>query len=190
MSDNDTFRAREKALEDLFFDKQNRELIERHREERKHLEERAALEQATGIEDEQVLDDMLSINVTAESLSALRLYPMVVVAWADKSMDERERRAILRAAHKSGIDEGSAAAELLTSWMLHQPGEEVHTAWCEFIESLRGALSPEAFETLRKQIFLQVRDVSEAAGGFLGLASISAAEEVAISDLEKVFEGG
>ena len=38
-------------------------------------------------------------------MTALALIPLVEVAWADESMDDREKEAILAAAADEGLDE-------------------------------------------------------------------------------------
>ncbi len=186
MSDS-ILEKRGTSLEEQFFAKQDAELKRKFREERQHLVDKEALASITQIEDDELLESLLAIGMTAESLAALALYPMVAVAWSDHEIVDRERTAILKAAHESGISEGGEAYQVLESWLDEPPGDDVAEAWRGYIEALKPILPEAMMERLETAVMGRARDAAQAAGGFLGLMSISAAEEAKLEELGRAF---
>ena len=71
---------------------------------------------------------------------AIRSYYVVEVAWADSSIDEKERAAILTAAAKTGLEKGSAGYQLLQSWLEVRPDSRVRAAWKDYVTALCNTL--------------------------------------------------
>ena len=78
-----SIEERGKALEEAFFAKKNKELLQQVKQDLDSAKQREALKTATGIAEDEVLDKILAIGVNAESLAAMSIAPMVLVAWAD-----------------------------------------------------------------------------------------------------------
>ena len=186
MSHHD-FKERGDALENLFFANQDQQLIEQFREKHARAERKEALTEASGIKNDSVLDTLLEINITAESLAAMSLFPMIAVAWADKEMEDDEVRAILRAAEDTGIDKESESHALIEGWLKKAPSKDVEDAWKSFAAALAEDLSGDAKEALVDEVLGRARRVASSAGGFLGLLSISAAEDAKLKELAKAF---
>ena len=84
------------------------------------LSELATLTSST--DDEQfILQSLLELHIDAQTLAALALVPLIEVAWADGYLDEKEKQAVLEAAHASGFEKGQVAYEVLESWLTQQP---------------------------------------------------------------------
>ena len=96
-----------RSLEDEFFRKEDQRAMQQLRELREKAASREALTKVSGIKNEAILDKLIQLGIGAEVLAALALAPLVEVAWADGSLDERERQEILGRAEKSGIAPGS-----------------------------------------------------------------------------------
>jgi uncharacterized membrane protein YebE (DUF533 family) len=62
-----------------------------------------ALAAASGITDDAVLDRLAAFNLGADTLAALSVAPLVVVAWADGGIDDKERSAVLAGAAEAGL---------------------------------------------------------------------------------------
>jgi uncharacterized tellurite resistance protein B-like protein len=182
------FKERGDALENLFFAHQDQKLINDFRKKRALAEKKEALTAASGIRNDEVLDALLDINVTAESLAAMSLYPMVAVAWADQKLEENEVRAILHAAEESGVTVDSEAHALIENWLERPPEAEVEAAWKSFAGALVANLSDSAKAALVEEVMGRARRVAQAAGGVLGLLAISAAEDAKLAKLEKAFD--
>ena len=147
---------------------------------------KAALAAASGISDEETLNHLVELKIGPDTLTALTLFPLVEVAWADDRMEEKERRAILNAAKERGVAE--AAANLLENWLNEKPSDSVRSAWYEYIDALTNTMSEERKKALKEDILGQAKAVAEAAGGFLGFGDkISHGEQVALDELEKAF---
>jgi len=178
---------RRKALEEQFFQKENAEKLAKLRETKEREATKASLRKGTGMTDEDVLDKLVELNLSAETVEALSLVPLVMVAWADGSMHDREREAILHGAAGKGIEDGSASHGLLVNWLNNKPNEDLFSAWESYIHALLEHLTVKQRELLAAQVVERARDVATIAGGFLGIASISGAEEEALARLNKAF---
>jgi hypothetical protein len=176
-----------KTLEDEFFRKEDERLMERLRELRAKATSREALAQASGITSESILDRLVELGVRPEVLSALSIIPLVEVAWADGSMDAKERQLILDGAEKSGIATGSPGHDLLRSWLERKPEPKLLTAWTEMVRGLCERMTPAQTESLRAGLVERARAVARASGGVLGIGSMSAAEQDMIQQLESAF---
>jgi hypothetical protein len=115
------------------------------------------------------------------------LVPLIVVAWADGTLDEEERTAILSACELEGIVAGSGGYELLVAWLAANPGDTLLLAWKDFVSVARHYLSSQALEALRADLLGRARKVAQASGGPGG--KISAAEQNTLRQLEQAFLG-
>lgn len=178
---------RRKALEEQFFNKENADKIAKLRasKERDAIKERLRTE--SGMTDESVLDKLVELGINADTVHALSLVPLVMVAWADGSMHDHEREAILHGATGKGIEESSKPYELLVGWLSKRPGSELMDAWESYITALLEHLTAKQQEILAAQVIDRAREVAKVAGGFLGIASISAAEEKVLARVEAAF---
>ena len=183
-----SFEERGKALEDAFFAKKNRELLEQVKQDLAEKEQRAKLKEATGIGEDDMLDRILSLGINVETLTAMTVAPMVLVAWADGTMDQKEREAVLSGAEKSGITADSMAGKLLQGWLEDAPDDSLSTAWQDYTKAICEKLQAGDQVKLREQVLGRSKKVAEAAGGFLGLGSISAKESAVLDKLKATFE--
>lgn len=179
---------RRKALEEAFFARQERELVERFRRQSAAREHREALAHAAGISDEATLDRLLALEISPETLAALSLAPLVAVAWADRSVDAPEREAVTAAAREAGVEPGSPAEALLDGWLRKRPGPELMGAWKAYVRALAQGLDEEGRRRLCEDLLARARRVAEAAGGFLGMGTVSEAERETLDELERAFE--
>lgn len=187
MSD-EVLGGRRKALEESFFAKENERLRRALKQKEFMQAKKEALAQASGIKDDIVLEELLKLDIGADTIAALTLVPLVEVAWADGSMDEKERNAILSAAEQSGLHKDSPSYGLLQGWLHARPEARLLIVWKDYVASLSQALGDEAKTKLRADILGRARSVAEAAGGFLGLGSkISSAEQAKLRELERAF---
>jgi hypothetical protein len=187
MSD-DVFNDRRSALEAEFFRKQDAALIKRLRETGDAKQQKDALSTASGITDAAVLDRLLAMNIGADTIAALSLVPLVMVAWADGEIDDKERAAVLAGAAEAGIHQPDVSYSLLAQWLHNRPPVELVSTWKEYIGALAPTLSVEARNSLKSSLLTRARKVAEATGGFLGLGrKMSDAEANVLRDLERAF---
>jgi len=179
---------RGKALEEEFFrDEETKAISERKTAEKQNVS-KEALRAVSGMDDEEVLDKLLDLGVSADTISALSLVPLVEVAWADGKVQQREREAILQAAHGKGIEKETPACDLLTAWLAKKPDAKLLDAWVAYVGALDTQLTKGQLAILKRQVVDRAQLVARVAGGILGLMSVSAAEKAVIAKLEAAFD--
>lgn len=183
-----SFEERGKALEDAFFAKKNRELLAQVKKDLDVTENRSALKEATGITEDDMLDRILATGVNAESLAAMSIAPLVLVAWADGSINTKEHEAVASGAEKAGIKTGSTAYQLLQGWLTDKPGDDLMSVWSEYTKAVCEKLQAGDKVKLSEQVLGRCKSVAESAGGFLGLGSISSKEQAVLDALASAFE--
>ncbi len=175
-----------RSLEEAFFAKQNAELLQKLRQKAEHKERHEALRQAIPGADDAFVDRLIELGLGSETVLALVLVPLAVVAWADGAIDPRERAATLRAAEEKGVAPGTPAHELLVGWLDRRPGPDLLAAWKQYARALWSSLDEAERSVARERMLGMARGVAEAAGGFLGLGSkISDAERAALAELDQ-----
>lgn len=174
---------RRRVLEESFFAQRDRALMEKLK---KQVQEEA-LADACGIKDPEVLEGLVDANISPETITALTLVPLIAVAWADGTMSPKERDAILAATESAGIEPGSVCRQLLDAWLADAPGPELVAAWKAYIGALASSASASAVEMLRDDVLDNARKIAAAAGGILGVHSISKREKAVIEDLKSAF---
>jgi hypothetical protein len=185
---HDSFKQRERGLEEAFFKERDRQLIEKLRSHLAALEHKAQLAHVTGIVEDHVLHSLTEAGVRAETLAAVLLIPLVEVAWCDGTVAAEERDAILNAASQQGIHRGSPSRDLLEHWLTERPDPRIITAWEEYVHELARLMPGPALETMKKNALDRMTNVASAAGGFLGLSTISKHEKQKIDEIAKAWQ--
>lgn len=185
----DAFGERRRSLEDAFFKDRDRQLMEKMKHELTALEESRKLAHVSGIVEERVLKSLVEAGVRAESLTAVTLIPMVEVAWCDGAVSPEERGAVLNAAAKVGIHPDSASYELLGQWLQNRPDPHIIEAWKDYVRELAHLMPKENLVELKRHMVDRCTRVAEAAGGFLGLSTISKHERAKIDEFAKAWDG-
>lgn len=185
--EEDSLHKRGEVLENAFFSKIDKSLLDNLKAEVAREEAGKRLKSTTGIQDDKLIEDLLVLGVTDSTMSALSLFPLVWVAWADGRMEPREKEAILKAAEKSNIDKDSPAMALLDAWLSQPPSNEVIDAWSDYAHHLKTIASPETVERVKRTVVTLAQEVAESAGGFLGVGSIAPKEQEILERLELSF---
>lgn len=174
-------------LEAEFFAQKDRVLIEKLKQMKQMEETKQALSEVSGITNDRVLQKLVDLHIHVETVAALAAVPLIEVAWADGSIDDKEREAVLLAADRSGIKKGNVEYTLIERWLNHKPGAHLLEAWVHYIEGLCEQLSAEEKDSLKKELLENTRMVAEASGGILGMGKISRAETEMLRNLESAF---
>lgn len=179
---------RRRALEEAFFAKQDALLRKKLAEPAELRARKDAYSAVSGITDEAVLDALAKLDVTPETLAALALVPLVAVAWADGSIDAKERAAVLRAAGESGLAAGAPGHAMLESWLQAAPPAALVESWKGYIAAITAGMDHAARRALQAPVMDRAKQVALAAGGFLGIGlKMSDAEEKVLNDLARAF---
>jgi hypothetical protein len=187
----EVLRDRGRSLEDEFFRREDQRLLAKLNELKAVETNREALAKASGIAKPEVLDRLIGLGIKAETVTALSLVPLVEVAWADGSLDAKERRAVLDRARESGVAPGSTAQTLLEAWLERRPDPKLLDAWTQMVRGIRDQLGPDEAARLKAGLLDQARAVASASGGVLGIgAKVSGAEAAMLAKLEAAFAQG
>ncbi len=180
---DDSIARRGHAMEEAFFRGMDAKLLEQLRHETASADNRADLIRKTGIRDEKLLNELLEQGISSESMVAMRLIPMVMVAWADREVSPEESSVIYCEAEKIGISKNSVASELLNMWLKKRPGNELIETWKNYTEMLFRSMPTGSQQTYREELKRELDAVAQASGGLLGFGSISDSESSMIERL-------
>jgi hypothetical protein len=184
----DSLEERGRALENQFFDKENKQKLAAMKEKLDSQTTREELRKASGMSDDAVLDKLVTLGLRANTIAALSLVPLISVAWADGAIQDNERTAILQGAAGKGLEQGTDGYELLQTWLAKSPSEELFTAWEAYIKALASQLNDEQNRLLKNQIVGFAKMVAASAGGILGFGKVSGAEEKILGRIETAFD--
>lgn len=173
------------VLEEEFFRQREADMLAKMRASQEKETSRQQLQAASNIRDEALLDKLVELGVQAETVAALALVPLIRVAWASGSVDDKEEAAILKAAGDHGIT--SASHDLLRSWLSHEPDDALVAAWREYTGALIAQLDDTQRAALKEQVLGNARRVAASSGGLLGIGAISKEEERVLQELEAAF---
>ena len=175
---------RRQALEESFFARKNEELRVKLKEKLENADKRVALASISGIQNDTILDSLIQAGIEAETVAATSLVPLIAVAWADGTIADNERNAVLQAASDNGIGQDDIAYDLLQDWLNHKPEASLLQAWSSFMSTLGEGLDDSARTEFKSDVMGRARRVAEAAGGLLGLGSVSDAESQVLTTIE------
>lgn len=176
---------RRTGLEEEFFARENRRLLEEMRATQGDQDPIAALRAASGISDEAVLARFVELDISPETVAALTIAPLVQVAWSDGTLDSKERDAILGTAREQAeLGAGTVGYGLLEGWLTDRPGEHLYEVWADYTKALVAEMDADTKRRFREDLMQRVRHVAEAAGGTLGMGRTSGAEREAIGQIE------
>jgi hypothetical protein len=181
-------KEKARALEDSFFAKENAKLLQQLREESVKEGKRKEFQEYLNIDNDEIIEALVELEVEPETLVAFSLVPLVEVAWADGQIQPKERDAIIKAAVERGVEEGSPTCDLLRNWLQTKPDPRLLEVWRGYIDELKESLGERSRAHLKSGTMGRAKAIAEAAGGFLGVASISAAEKQKLEELEWAFD--
>jgi uncharacterized tellurite resistance protein B-like protein len=169
-------QTRGKALEEAFFYRMDRELIELLSNRLQRDEKIRLFANATGIRNRKRLESLVDSGFELSTLTAFIWVPLVFVAWADGNADEAEKKAIFDVLTTKGISQETASMMMAHEWFGQRPNEELWGTWEEFATATLASLTPAIRNELVDEIVGLCHVVAHASGGFLGVGTISETE--------------
>ena len=188
MTDKDAFAERGRTLEDDYFWRKEKEVIEKMRRNAAAEAERRRLGEQSGVADEEVLRDLQELGYTPETMMLLHLVPLIQMAWAEGSVSDRERDLIVKAARSRGIEAGSSADRQLSSWLTQHPSQELFDKTLRAIRAILQAGSPEANAAGERDLLSLATAIASASGGILGFGAVSEDERQLLAHISDVLE--
>ena len=183
MSDQDGIAKRGRSLEDEYFRKKDRELIEKLRRAADAEQARKELGRKAGLDDPQLVQELQALGFTPDTVNLLPLVPIVQMAWAEGGITKPERELIVRLAKNRGIEPGSAADAQLTAWLNHRPSEDVFARATRLIRAMLDAGSEQTADLNADDLVKYCEEIASASGGILGIGRISAEERALLTSL-------
>lgn len=186
MTEHDSLAERGRALEEDYFRRKDRELIEKMRLAATAEEDRGAMGRRTGLDDPATLTELQALGFTPDTVALLPVLPVLEIAWAEGEITTAERALIVRFARTRGIDEHGAADEQLARWMTHRPDDTVFQGARRLVTAVLSSESSRAPGRLTADdLVAYCEEIAAASGGLLGLrlGSISAEERELLSRL-------
>jgi hypothetical protein len=183
MDEHDSIAERGRALEEEYFRKKNRELVEKMQLEARHEQARREMGTAAGIDDPETLRELQKLGFTADTIGLLPLVPVVQVAWADGNVAAAERDAIMKLARARGIADGSLAYHQLAAWLADRPGPEVFSGATRLIRAILDAPAGEQKKLSVDELVGYCESIAAASGGLFGVRSISPEERALLTSI-------
>jgi hypothetical protein len=176
VTDRDAFAERGRSLEEEYFHRKEREVIEKMRARAAAEEQRRRLGEKAGVADEDVLRDLQELGYTSETVMLLHLVPLIQTAWAEGGVSEKERALIVKAARSRGIAEGSTSDEQLKTWLAKRPSDELFEKTLRAIRTILEAQPIETREASEKDLLSLATAIASASGGIVGFLAVSEEE--------------
>lgn len=190
MTDRDAFAERGRSLEEEYFHRKEREVIEKMRRNAAAQDERRRLGEQAGVRDEDVLRDLQELGYTPETVMLLHLVPLIQTAWAESGVSAKERDLIVKAARSRGVAEGSAADAQLQRWLTNKPSEELFEKTLRAIRTILQAQSAETRETSERDLLSLATAIAAASGGIVGFRAVSEEERQILAHIHEELERG
>jgi hypothetical protein len=187
MAEKDMFADRGRSLEEEYFRKKDRELIDRMREAATAAQARADMGARTGLTDPQLLDELQALGFTPDTVALLPLIPVVQVAWAEGGVTAAERALIVKLARTRGIDQGSAADLQLADWLDRRPSEEVFSRATRLISAMLASPGQERLSA--DDLVRQCESIATASGGIFGINKVSPEERQLLASIADALRG-
>lgn len=176
MSTKDIFADRERGLEEEYFLRKERELIDKMHAKRADESLREQMEEATGINDQEVIEALHELGYTPETVQLLHLVPLIQVAWASGDISDEERELLTQLAYTRGVQPESKAQAQLNEWLSNEPPPEFFENTLRAIRIFMASLPADQQVDARQDLLSYCSRIAEASGGFLGFGSVSSAE--------------
>ena len=190
MTDKDAFAERGHSLEEEYFHRREKELIEKMRRQAEHLAARRRLGDEAGIADEEILADLEALGYTPDTVKLLHLVPLIQTAWAEGNVSARERDLILQAARARGIEAGSPADRQLNNWLTERPSEELFAKTLRAIAAILQSRSPDDRKTTEHDLLSLCTAIASASGGIVGFGAVSDDERRILAQISQELEKG
>lgn len=185
MADKDAFAERERVLEDEYFRRKEKELIEKMRVRAAAEEQRRRIGEQAGTADEEVLRDLQDLGYTPETVMLLYLVPIIQTAWAEGGVTQKERDLIVKAARSRGIDAGTPCDQQLTIWLSQRPSDAFFEKTLRAIGAILQAQPADARDASQKNLLSLATAIASASGGIVGFGAVSAEERQILAHISE-----
>jgi hypothetical protein len=182
MAEKDVFAERGRSLEDDYFRRRDRELIEKMKAAAAADEVRREMEARTGLTDPDLLRELQELGFSPDTVALLPLVPAVQMAWAEGGITPAERTMLIELARSRGIAHNTPADQLLQDWLADRPDDSVFARATRLIRAMLSA-DQQRSDLTADDLVKYCESIASASGGILGIGKISAEERALLSTL-------
>jgi hypothetical protein len=182
MTEHEKLGERGRAMEEEYFRKRDRELIEKLRKARADEDARQAMGASTGLQDPELLQSLLDLGFTPDTVSLLPLVPVVQMAWAEGGVTKHEFEQVLQLARTRGIADGSPAHQQLVAWLDTRPAPAVFAGATRLIRAMLD-VGGGASEITADELVAYCERIAGASGGMFGFGRVSPDERTLLSQM-------
>ena len=176
---SDPLSDRRRTHEEDYFQKKDRELVEKMRQQAKAEEQLRELGGRVGVTDPQLIHELAELGFTPETVRLLPLIPVLEMAWAEGGVTAPERKMVIDVARARGIEAGSVADGQLAEWLDRQPTENVYQRARRLIAALFA--SGGRFDLTPDDLLKYCEAIAEASGGSFGIGRVSSEERATLA---------
>src|SRR5688500_2323329 len=187
MTDRDMIHERGRSLEDDYFRKKDKELVEKLQRAAEAERAKSEMGRAAGITDPADRKEPPARASTPQPVSRLPTVPILQPAWAEGGITPAERELIVRFARSRGIEEGSEADRQLASWMSTRPSEAVFSHAGRLIRAMLDSGSSVGLSA--DDLVKYCESIASASGGVLGIGKISSEERQLLAGIAADLKG-
>jgi hypothetical protein len=188
MTEHEFLDDRRRGLEEDYFRRKDRELIEKMRQAAATERNRTEMSARTGLTDPALVGELEKLGFRPDTLGVLPLVPIVQMAWAEGGITPAERKLLVKLARDRGIAEGSAADRLLNDWMARQPSPDVFARATRLIRAMLDSGSPAGERLSAEDLIKYCESIAAASGGILGVGKISADERATLAQIAEALK--
>jgi hypothetical protein len=188
VTDRDAFAERGHSLEEEYFRRKEKEVIEKMRRNAEADAQRRGLGERAGVADDDVLRDLQELGYTQDTVMLLHLVPLIQTAWAEGGVSAKERDLIVRAARSRGIEAGSSADQQLMRWLTERPSEQLFEKTLRAIRAILQARPPEERESSERDLLSLCTAIASASGGIVGFGAVSDEERHILAHISEELE--
>lgn len=185
MVDKDAFAERGRSLEEEYFRRKEKEVIEKMRRKAEADDQRRQLGEKAGVADQDVLRDLQELGYTADTVMLLHLVPLIQTAWAEGGVSAKERDLIVKAARARGIEAGSTADAQLSQWLSHRPSDDFFEKTLRAVRTILQAQSAELRASSERDLLSLATAIASASGGIVGFGAVSEEERQILAHISK-----
>ena len=183
--DDPDFKKRSRLSEDEYFARRDREMIETQRRKEADAAELHRLGQALGLSDEELLARLRAAGLGPSHVAIVRVLPALEVAWSDGAVGKAEGELVkdLLRLHSDGQQPSPEAIAMLDDFLLARPPDRLFEGARRAAHVAVTTAGEGKGRDLATRLVGEARAVAEAAGGMLGLGTVSTPERRALEAL-------
>ncbi len=182
MNEQDQLGKRGRFLEEEYFKRKDRELVEKMQHAAAAEQARGEMGRQTGLTDPALLQELEELGFTPDTVALLPLVPLLEMAWAEGGVTHAERDLVVRLARSRGIAANTPADRQLDLWVITRPEPSVFERARRLIaamvasgtEAPAGGINPD-------DLVAQCDLIAAASGGIFGIGRVSAEERALLS---------